>query len=83
MAGMSGGGVFTSDNHLFATNDFSDTPAGCSADGCYNGEAARDKPAVLTLFVPQHCQGTAAHAVASATSCRPHTPPLWPQDTLP
>ena len=37
LAGMSGGGVFTNDTHLFATNDFSVTSPGCSSGNCYNG----------------------------------------------
>jgi len=37
---MSGGGVFTNDTHLFATNDFSVTSPGCSSGNCYNGVAA-------------------------------------------
>ena len=45
LAGMSGGGVFTNDTRLFATNDFSVTSPGCSSGNCYNGAVSPRPPA--------------------------------------
>ena len=64
LAGMSGGGVFTSDKHLFATNDFSYTPTACSStEGCYNGGAAhqqRSASSLAPMLYMQHCQASVA-----------------------
>ena len=42
LPGMSGGGVYTNDTRLFATNDFSVTSPGCSTGDCYNGGSFAD-----------------------------------------
>ena len=51
LAGMSGGGVYTNDTHLFATNDFSVTTSGCSSGNCYNGGTSERR-----LIIVGSCQ---------------------------